>query len=79
MRKAGLGLFAAALALAAPAAIAQEIVIATAGPMTGQYASFGEQMRRGAQMAVADLNAKGGIMGRRVKLEIGDEIGRAHV
>ena len=73
MRKAGLGLFAAALALAAPAAIAQEIVIATAGPMTGQYASFGEQMRRGAQMAVADLNAKGGIMGRRVKLEIGDD------
>ena len=23
-----------------------DIVIATAGPMTGQYASFGEQMRR---------------------------------
>ena len=33
MRKAGLGLFAAALALAAPAAIAQEIVIATAGTL----------------------------------------------
>ena len=30
-------------------------------------------MRRGAQMAVVDLNAKGGIMGRRVKLEIGDD------
>jgi branched-chain amino acid transport system substrate-binding protein len=74
MRKTGLGLFAAAvLAVAAPAAMAQEIVIATAGPMTGQYASFGEQMRRGAQMAVADLNAKGGIMGRRVRLEVGDD------
>lgn len=74
MRKAGLGMFAAAaLAFAAPAAVAQEIVIATAGPMTGQYASFGEQMRRGAQMAVADLNAKGGINGRKIRLEVGDD------
>ncbi len=50
-----------------------EIVIATVGPMTGQYASFGEQMRRGAEMAVADLNAKGGVMGQKLRLEIGDD------
>jgi branched-chain amino acid transport system substrate-binding protein len=49
------------------------IVIATAGPMTGQYASFGEQMRRGAEMAVADLNANGGVMGQKLLLEIGDD------
>ena len=49
------------------------IVIATAGPMTGQYASFGEQMRRGAEMAVADLNANGGVMGQKLRLEIGDD------
>jgi len=73
MRKAAFGLFAAALAFSAPAAKAQEIVIAVAGPMTGQYASFGEQMRRGAQMAVADLNAKGGVNGRKLRLEIGDD------
>jgi branched-chain amino acid transport system substrate-binding protein len=41
--------------------------------MTGQYASFGEQMRRGAEMAVADLNAQGGIMGRKIRLEQGDD------
>jgi branched-chain amino acid transport system substrate-binding protein len=50
-----------------------DIVIATAGPMTGQYASFGEQMRRGAEMAVADLNAKGGVMGQKLVLKIGDD------
>lgn len=50
-----------------------QIVIATAGPMTGQYAAFGEQMKRGAEMAVADLNAKGGILGQKVVLEIGDD------
>lgn len=50
-----------------------EIVIAVVGPMTGQYASFGEQMRRGAEMAVMDLNAKGGVLGQKLKLEVGDD------
>ena len=50
-----------------------DIAIATAGPMTGQYASFGEQMRRGAEMAVKDLNAKGGVLGQKLTLEIGDD------
>jgi branched-chain amino acid transport system substrate-binding protein len=50
-----------------------DIVIATAGPMTGQYASFGEQMRRGAELAVADLNAKGGVMGQKLVLKVGDD------
>lgn len=70
----GLGMMAAALALAAPTARADDsIVIATVGPMTGQYAAFGEQMRRGAQMAVADINAKGGVLGKKLQLEIGDD------
>ena len=50
-----------------------EIVIATAGPMTGQYASFGEQMKRGAEQAVADINAKGGVLGQKLQLEVGDD------
>ncbi|MBM3555695.1 MAG: branched-chain amino acid ABC transporter substrate-binding protein [Alphaproteobacteria bacterium] len=63
-----------ALALAANGAAAQnEIVIAVAGPITGQYASFGEQMKRGAEMAVAEINAAGGVMGRKLKLEVGDD------
>lgn len=49
------------------------IVIATAGPMTGQYATFGEQMRRGAEQAVKDINAAGGVLGKKLKLEIGDD------
>jgi branched-chain amino acid transport system substrate-binding protein len=50
-----------------------DITIATAGPMTGQYASFGEQMRNGAEQAVADINAKGGVLGQKLVLEIGDD------
>jgi branched-chain amino acid transport system substrate-binding protein len=50
-----------------------DILIATAGPMTGQYASFGEQMRRGAEMAVNDINAKGGVLGQKLVLTVGDD------
>ncbi|ROR32851.1 branched-chain amino acid ABC transporter substrate-binding protein [Inmirania thermothiophila] len=63
------GVAAMAFGLAAHA----EIKIATVGPMTGQYASFGEQMRRGAEMAVADINAKGGVLGQKLELIIGDD------
>ncbi|ACY17875.1 branched-chain amino acid ABC transporter substrate-binding protein [Haliangium ochraceum] len=51
----------------------EPIVIAVAGPMTGQYASFGQQMAAGAKQAVADLNAKGGVLGRQLQLEVGDD------
>ncbi len=74
MRKAMLGIAAAAsVALGTWGAQAQDISIAVVGPMTGQYATFGEQMRRGAEMAVADINAKGGIGGKKLKLEVGDD------
>lgn len=67
-------LFAAgALALLGSSAAVADILIAVAGPMTGQYASFGEQMRRGAEMAVQDLNATGGVLGQKVQLTVGDD------
>lgn len=50
-----------------------EVVIGIAGPMTGQMASFGEQFRKGAEMAASDLNAKGGLNGEQVRLEISDD------
>ncbi|MFZ5676072.1 MAG: branched-chain amino acid ABC transporter substrate-binding protein [Pseudomonadota bacterium] len=50
-----------------------DITIAVAGPITGQYAAFGEQMKRGAEMAVADINAAGGVNGEKLVLEVGDD------
>ena len=50
-----------------------EIVIAAAGPMTGNYAVFGEQFKHGAERAVADINAHGGVMGKQLRLIIGDD------
>ncbi|MDX6751493.1 branched-chain amino acid ABC transporter substrate-binding protein [Geminicoccaceae bacterium 1502E] len=65
-------LSAAVCAMGAGAAQA-EIVIATAGPMTGQYANFGEQMKRGAELAVKAINEAGGVLGEELRLEIGDD------
>ncbi len=50
-----------------------EILIATAGPMRGQYAALGEQLRRGAEQAVTDINAAGGVNGQLLVLEVADD------
>ena len=63
---------AALLTLAAAPAMAQ-IRIAAVGPMTGEYASFGQQMKEGAEQAVADINKAGGLLGKQVVLEVGDD------
>src|SRR3954465_11847405 len=54
-------------------ASAQDISVGVAGPMTGQYASFGTQLRNGAEAAVADINAAGGVLGKKLKLEVNDD------
>ena len=55
------------------AASAQDISVGVAGPMSGGEASFGRQMKNGAEQAIADINAAGGVLGRKLKLEIGDD------
>ncbi|MCB1477410.1 MAG: branched-chain amino acid ABC transporter substrate-binding protein, partial [Rhodobiaceae bacterium] len=67
------GLGAIAAATMATAAWADDIMVATAGPMTGQYASFGEQMKNGAELAVEEINAAGGVNGKMLKLSVGDD------
>ena len=62
----------AAVALMATPALAQ-IKIGTAGPMTGSNAAFGEQLKRGATMAVEDINAAGGVNGQKLQLIVGDD------
>jgi branched-chain amino acid transport system substrate-binding protein len=47
--------------------------VAVVGPVTGQYASFGAQMKNGGEMAVADINAAGGVLGKKLDLDIGDD------
>jgi branched-chain amino acid transport system substrate-binding protein len=66
-------ILAAALGVAGVTAANAQVKIATVGPMTGQYASFGEQMQRGMQMVVKDLNAAGGVLGKKIQVIIEDD------
>ena len=73
MKKLRLGALALLFGLLAGPAMAQDIIVAAAGPMTGGQATFGRQMRNGAEQAVADINAAGGVLGKKLRLEIGDD------
>lgn len=66
------GMALAAAALGATPAFA-DTVVAIAGPMSGQYASAGDQIRQGAELAIADINARGGVLGEKLKLVVGDD------
>src|SRR4030081_191120 len=62
----------ASLALST-AALAQDITIAVAGPLTGSGAAFCRQMKNRAEQAIADLTAAGGVLGKKLALEVGDD------
>ena len=58
----------AALALATPALAAEPIKIGLSGPFTGGSSSMGVSMRDGVKLAVSEINAAGGVLGRPIEL-----------
>jgi len=52
-----------------------EVLIGVIAPMTGGKADQGQQFREGVELAVADLNAEGGILGRSVDFLVLDDRG----
>ncbi|PJR13306.1 branched-chain amino acid ABC transporter substrate-binding protein [Sinorhizobium meliloti] len=51
-----------------------DILIGVAGPVTGPNAAFGAQFVKGAERAVANVNAAGGVLGEKLKIVIGDDV-----
>lgn len=49
------------------------IKFAVIGPMTGDSAAWGIQERKGAELAVEEINAAGGIDGKKLELTVGDD------
>lgn len=49
------------------------LLIGGTGPLTGDYATYGISVQQGAQIAVDEINEKGGVNGYTVKLEIEDD------
>jgi branched-chain amino acid transport system substrate-binding protein len=50
-----------------------EVLIGLATPLTGHMAWAGASDQVGAESAVADLNAKGGVLGELVELSVVDD------
>lgn len=63
----GLLLAGAALAMTAGTAPAEEIRLGTILSTTGRAAFLGEDMKRGMEIAIEEINKSGGIMGRPIK------------
>src|SRR6185295_14607159 len=70
LRKIVLSMLLAGTVLPAHAA---EVTVAVVGSMTGAYAVFGDQMKRGADWVVGEINAKGGVNGEKITLAVGDD------
>jgi branched-chain amino acid transport system substrate-binding protein len=49
------------------------IRIGAAGPMTGDQSKMGVDLRNGAELAVAEWNEKGGVLGKKIELLSGDD------
>jgi branched-chain amino acid transport system substrate-binding protein len=47
-------------------------VVGVSGPLTGQYAQYGADWRRGFDLALAEVNGSGGIGGRPLAYRFGD-------
>ncbi|UVK42310.1 branched-chain amino acid ABC transporter substrate-binding protein [Mesorhizobium sp. AR07] len=74
MRKSLLSAVALGALVAFGGAAWADVLVGVAGPITGPNAAFGAQLQKGAEAAVADINAKGGINGEQIKLEVGDDV-----
>jgi branched-chain amino acid transport system substrate-binding protein len=57
-----------ALAVSALSFAADNIKIGLQGPLTGGSSPMGVSMRDGAKLAVTEINAKGGVLGRKIEM-----------
>jgi branched-chain amino acid transport system substrate-binding protein len=70
-----LSLVGASLALLAASASAQQpaIKIGLVGPFSGGSADFGTSMKRGAELAIKEINDLGGYVGRKFEVVVKDD------
>ena len=68
-----LGAALVATAFATPVFAADVIKIGVAGAFTGDLAPYGLPTKTAAEMVIADVNAAGGINGKKIELVVADE------
>ncbi|NPU83910.1 MAG: branched-chain amino acid ABC transporter substrate-binding protein [Syntrophaceae bacterium] len=66
-------------ALAGPAPAAETIKIGVAGAHSGDLASYGLPTVKAVELVVNDINARGGVLGRKIELLIEDDVCKPEV
>jgi branched-chain amino acid transport system substrate-binding protein len=51
-----------------------DLLLGVGAPLTGPNAAFGAQIQKGAEAAVAEINAAGGINGEKIEIVLGDDV-----
>ena len=69
-------LLSAALVASACAKSEDVILVGEVGSMTGPEATFGQSTHKGIQLAIDELNQKGGIKGKKIRLRSVDDQGK---
>ncbi len=67
------GAAAAATAIAVPAMAQDTLKVGLVAAMSGQSAKSGEAIVRGLSVAIDEINAKGGVLGKKVELVVRDD------
>ncbi|MFN2357914.1 MAG: branched-chain amino acid ABC transporter substrate-binding protein [Desulfotignum sp.] len=62
------------IVFAAPGFAADTVKVANVGALSGDLAPYGISALRGVELAVEDINAKGGILGKKIELLMGDDV-----
>src|ERR1700761_4140208 len=61
-------------AIALSGSASAQVMFGVGGPITGANAATGAQMKNGVDQAIADINGAGGILGKKITVEYGDDV-----
>ncbi len=73
MKKSVLSALAVAASLGFAGTAWADVTFAVGAPLTGPNAAFGAQIQKGAEKAIADINAAGGMNGEQITIVLGDD------
>lgn len=67
------------IGITAPGFAGDTIKIGSGGAISGDSAPYGISAVRGVEIAIEDLNAKGGLLGKKIELIVGDDVCKPEV
>jgi branched-chain amino acid transport system substrate-binding protein len=73
MKRAGVLLLAVMAVMAVSETAMAKPIAALLFPLSGPFSAMGTDMRKGSELAVEEINAKGGVLGKKAEVVMGDD------